>query len=359
MATKAGLLLSDFSIAGLKPEQSRFTILITAITLLSVGFAYYASFFLGTARPNLTSKYLGLSMVGLALIAALSLFAFTVRLLISGEADPTGKVIAKARSFVEPQLLVDKVLPILLVFSFLGAFTQMKALIPVVHPFSWDIRLSEADRLIFGTDPWRLTHAVISPFATKIIDAIYLTWFPIFTTVIVYHSVFAAPDKKRRFFLTFYGTWIILGVFAATFFSSAGPCFLNLIGSAASQHYIGLCPTDAASQNVMDYLANTYVTGKLGLGTGISAMPSLHVAVAFMYFLVAQKLVTKALSACYALLIFIGSVHLGWHYAVDGLAGALGALAIYLMTRRRAEPSEHTRKQTISDLLPVGDVGRV
>ena len=35
----------------------------------------------------------------------------------------------------------------------------------------------------------------------------------------------------------------------------------------------------------------------------------------------------------YFVLIWIGSVQLGWHYASDGLAGALGMLAVWQLAR--------------------------
>ena len=315
----------------LRSAFKSFRVQISVLTLFGLTAAYSEALFLGTPRPGLTSKYLGLSLLGLVLIAAVSLFGYAIGLFVSGEPRPMPRMWAKARSFVTPGNLVDKVLPILLVFAFLGAFTQMKAMIPTIHPFSWDVAASDLDRLIFGIDPWRLTHAFIGSFPTRVIDAIYLFWFPVLTCVIFYHSVFAPEEQKRRFFLSFYGLWIILGLIAATAFSSAGPCFLELTGSPISDRYVDLFPTSPASQRVMNYLAETYITGRLGLGTGISAMPSLHVGFAFLYVLVARKAVWRIAAFAYFLVIFVGSVHLGWHYAVDGIAAVAGTWLIYAM----------------------------
>jgi hypothetical protein len=348
VATSARNFSWPFAGVAIAAGEKRFIVQIAALTLLSVAFAYYAAFFLGTARPNLSSKYLGLSLLGLVLIAGFSLLTYALGLLLSGERRPLPKVWDKARSFVTLQTLLEKVLPILLVFAFLGAFTQMKALIPVVHPFAWDSAFSETDRFIFGTDPWRLTHAVIGQTETRIIDAIYLSWFPVFTCVLIYHSIFAEESQKRRFFLSLYGAWLILGIIAAAIFSSAGPCFLDLIGSSASQNYAGLFPTSPASQRVMNYLANTYRSGQLGIGTGISAMPSLHVAMAFLYVLMARKPAMRAIALAYALLIFVGSVHIGWHYACDGIFGVVGMWAIYSLTAPSSQSKYLARPSAVS-----------
>ena len=67
-------------------------------------------------------------------------------------------------------------------------------------------------------------------------------------------------------------------------------------------------------------------TGRPGLVAGISAMPSLHVAISFWIWLAARSFVPTLgpLALAYAILIWLASVQLGWHYVSDGVAGMLG-----------------------------------
>jgi PAP2 superfamily len=57
----------------------------------------------------------------------------------------------------------------------------------------------------------------------------------------------------------------------------------------------------------------------------------MHVAIAMLVFLACRHLGwwLKYLGAAYLLLIFLGSIFLGWHYAIDGYAGAGFALVAW------------------------------
>jgi membrane-associated phospholipid phosphatase len=82
------------------------------------------------------------------------------------------------------------------------------------------------------------------------------------------------------------------------------------------------------SIQVQDMLWHSYATGH-GEITGISAMPSLHVTVAVLLMLLGwrtNRWLGAAMSV-FAGLVVIGSIHLAWHYAVDGIAGA--GLAVF------------------------------
>jgi membrane-associated phospholipid phosphatase len=42
----------------------------------------------------------------------------------------------------------------------------------------------------------------------------------------------------------------------------------------------------------------------------------------------------------YAVLIWIGSVYLGWHYATDGIVGASMTIGLWKLSGKLAEPFE-------------------
>jgi membrane-associated phospholipid phosphatase len=78
------------------------------------------------------------------------------------------------------------------------------------------------------------------------------------------------------------------------------------------------------------------ITGEWGPFGGISAMPSVHLSMATLFVWLAFE-VRKWLGwvfVGYLALIQIGSVILGWHYAVDGYLGILLASMIWLCVRR-------------------------
>ena len=72
-----------------------------------------------------------------------------------------------------------------------------------------------------------------------------------------------------------------------------------------------------------------------GIVAGMSAVPSIHVAVSLWIYLAARQLLPKAepIALAYFVLIWIGSVQLGWHYIADGLVGAVGMLAVWKLAR--------------------------
>jgi hypothetical protein len=69
---------------------------------------------------------------------------------------------------------------------------------------------------------------------------------------------------------------------------------------------------------------------------GVSAMPSMHNAIAVLYGLTAMRMAKPLRIAAwtFATLIFVGSIHLGWHYAVDGIIAGLMMAGIWYAAGR-------------------------
>ncbi|RST31122.1 hypothetical protein HMF7854_09940 [Sphingomonas ginkgonis] len=69
-------------------------------------------------------------------------------------------------------------------------------------------------------------------------------------------------------------------------------------------------------------------------------MPPMHVAFATPLAIAGWRLnrVSGLLLTGYALVIWIGSIHFGWHYCVDGLVAATLMLGIWSLSRLLARP---------------------
>ncbi|MEX1109990.1 MAG: phosphatase PAP2 family protein, partial [Dongiaceae bacterium] len=150
---------------------------------------------------------------------------------------------------------------------------------------------------------------------------------------------------RLQFFYSLLLTWILLGVGAATYFSSAGPCYYGRIGGG-SDPFMPLMDYLATANEryevwaltAQEMLWNHYTTGAIDLGAGISAMPSMHVAMVFIFVLLGFRTARWLGWVCLAFFVsvLIGSVHLGWHYAIDGYAGAIGAAVMWWGSGRLA-----------------------
>lgn len=210
------------------------------------------------------------------------------------------------------------------------SFSSFKASIPELNPYWADPMLVRIDHAVFGVDPWLITHRLFGPFATMLMDRAYALWFLMMMLCMGWFAFTANAKLQIRGLLSYLLAWSILGNFVATWLSSVGPCFYQRF--YGSDRFVPLVDSlrqiDAEHHRLLALGAMNYLVSNIGVDApagGISAMPSLHVTIAWLLFLTcwsyARQIWLTLLAGAYALVILVTSVHLGWHYASDGIVG--------------------------------------
>ena len=248
---------------------------------------------------------------------------------------PQSPIAFLARDFRDvwftPQRIAQGLPVMMLLPVFFSLFTSAKNLIPAIHPFAWDAAFAEIERILhFGRQPWEWLHPLLGfAAATATISFIYKLWFFIKYAAYFWQAfAIARPCLRMQFFWTSFASWIINGFILATIFSSAGPCYFHVFVPGAPDPYAGLMAYLHETDKVMrvadlfsqGYLLEAYQAKRTAVFSGISAMPSMHVSVAFILMLTGWRTnrILGVLFTAYLAMVMIGSVHTGWHYAIDG-----------------------------------------
>jgi hypothetical protein len=235
-------------------------------------------------------------------------------------------------------------LPVLaLVITFMPFFSKLKSMIPLFNDFGWDATFIAWDRALFlGHDPWLVLQPVLGhPLVTAALALMYHAWMLLIyvgTLVMLFYR--GAAGARRQYLLGFFLIWTLIGGLMATIFASVGPCFLEPIKGdphfAAQMAYLESANEQVPilTLHVQDLLLEWYRAGDRGLGSGITAMPSMHVAMAMLFWLAVRRVspVAGKLFGTFFVTIWIASVHLGYHYAVDGLVSVIATYAIWRFT---------------------------
>ncbi len=258
--------------------------------------------------------------------------ALTTRAAILRIPNPIGRALAFVRRHASsPAAVAACLLPILVVPWLMGSFGTLKMLMPRVVDFTWDDRFAAIDRILFiGRHPWEISHFLLgNAVVTRIVDFIYSVWVALLFFAVLIYALFAPRYDRARFFLAFGASWLLIGVVGAYVFASAGPCFTAQIGASSAPEFAALMERLRAidSQSMVgavrwqDKLWTHHDTEHYALGMGISAMPSMHNAITWLYALTLKRAprLYRVAAWTFVVFIFFGSVHLGWHYAVDGL----------------------------------------
>ncbi|MCP4810834.1 MAG: inositol phosphorylceramide synthase [Proteobacteria bacterium] len=222
---------------------------------------------------------------------------------------------------------------------FFSTFGALKFAIPRIRPFDRDELFHAWDIALHGGPPFEYTVAVLgSVHATVFINVLYNLWIFLLFSIVIWQAFTLERRIRMQFLISFVLTWMIGGTLMAMWLSSVGPCYWGpLLGDpnpyAPLMHHLHAVHADTHlwAIDVQEQLWAAYSAQSIETVAGISAMPSMHVATSTLFALLgwARHRVLGVALTVFALCILVGSVHLGWHYAVDGYIGAAIAAAIW------------------------------
>jgi hypothetical protein len=221
----------------------------------------------------------------------------------------------------------------------------IKVCVPLLNHHLWDPLLWRIDRVLhFGLSPSvLLAEGLRDSFLVPWLDRWYALWILTVMGSIVFFAASPRQDLRRGFLLSCSLLWT-LGAAIYLALPAVGPVYTDPAVFAES---IEDMPRAASGHAALWDNYQKMVAGREGQlrafnpTRGVAAMPSLHVGAHVLFFLWARRF-TPPLAPLYlgaSVLTFVGSIVTGWHYAVDGYAGAALACFAY-WAARRLEPVE-------------------
>ena len=271
---------------------------------------------------------LGLLPLWLFVSAALASITALVRMMLAGVASPFAHIADTVRHRWRWLLAIG--LGITVAGLNMIAFMWTKPLLNFV-PFWADPLLAQADRLLFlGTDPWKLLDWMNSIPAALFY---HRGWFAMMIVTLLVVLSQPASVRKSAVMLSYFILWSIVGPVVHILMPAAGPVFYAKLGYGPD--FAGIRVPEEMTK-MSDYLWNVYQGDQFGPGSGISAMPSMHIATTAWMVIAIYVLARKwtAPMAVLGFLIFLLSISLGWHYAADGIVGGALALGCYALCLR-------------------------
>lgn len=206
-----------------------------------------------------------------------------------------------------------------------SVFTSLKYEYSTRIPFFADSMLAAADNALHFGDPWQWLRAVLPAILDYPLFVLYsIGWFMEVILAVATAAFLTDRGLRERFLACFTIGVIVLSSAVRVFLNSAGPILYDRIHGG--DRFAGLVtalqgsPSGSGTLGISDYLFTSYATRTEMLGTGISAMPSLHVALAFLNALFFARLgrLPRFFGWTYFGIVLFGSVYFGWHYALDG-----------------------------------------
>ena len=212
------------------------------------------------------------------------------------------------------------------------AYFWSKLCLPLVRSANYDGMLWQLDRALhFGVSP---SHLVLSlapaSGALALLDYAYGLWLVTLVAALAFVAAAENDALRRSFLLSCLILWVV-GALLYALVPAQGPAYA--FPSVARELHEGLRIAPASQQLLGANYARVVAGGGAGLSVaadidptrGVAAFPSLHVAfhMLFAFWAWSGKPRLFPLLAALAVLTLFSSVRTGWHYAIDGYAGAL------------------------------------
>lgn len=323
----------------------RYALAISCLVVSAVSFLL-----LILSVPNIwTDFYPILMSYGRAVVVsilALMVFHFVIVVIIKmyrQQKDDSSDSRAWYTKFFKTYPILDVVSATMGVIITSTSFTVYKGSAIGANGYGFDATFISWDQAIFGGyHAWEWTHSIFStPEATKWIDFLY---HPAFYPMLIgfFYCTVAHSYKELRhtYIVSYLASFLIIGMIMANALHSAGPVFdgvfygdgstfAPLIDRRIEQLSGESGPVTSAA--LINYLSTLNQNGEIRMGAGISAMPSMHIVLVLLWLFPAWHLnkYLGVLLAFYTAIIWVGSVHLGWHYFVDGLVSLVVVSVIW------------------------------
>jgi hypothetical protein len=276
------------------------------------------------------------SIAGLFLIQAL--IGIAIRLAVAARNGTARDLMATYKS---KDWLIDTIRLALFSGLWMHTYAWIKLLMPVLHPRLFDQQLWDIDRAIFfGYSPNVLLLTIFS--APPVLRVIDWTYANVFFATLTIAGVFFASAPQRKLRVAFMNSTVLLWLIGAWLYvavPSLGPAY------RFPEVWIPLSPLLDRTQTFQRLLMSNYnamlaqLRGQprpVNAFFGIAAFPSLHVGFQTLVFLWLRRL-TRWGGIVFGIctgFIFIGSIVTGWHYLIDGIAGAVLAWVCYAAAQR-------------------------
>lgn len=289
-----------------------------------------------TATPFWTLADVTPSLAGVFLLQAL--IGAGIRLAFAARKGTLRELLAVYRS---RQWISDTLRLTVFTALWMHTYGWIKLMIPALHPRLFDQQLWNLDRAIcFGYSPNLFLLTIFS--APPLLRTIDWTYAYVFFTSLNIAVIFFASAPERRLRIAFMNSTVLLWLAGAWLYvavPSLGPAYrfpevwlplTALLDRTQTFQRLLMSNYDA----VLATLHGAHVP--INILFGVAAFPSLHVGFQTLLFLWMRRLTNWGglVFGIFAGFIFIGSIVTGWHYMIDGVAGAVLAYGCYAAAQR-------------------------